>query len=146
MNYKPIARVDFIVVHCAATPEGRDLTVQDIDRMHRQRGFKKVGYHYVIRLDGTVDKGRPDDEPGAHAQGVNSRSLGICYIGGIAADKAMTPKDTRTPAQTAALAALLTHLTAAHPRAEVLGHRDLPNVHKACPSFDVRKWWAAAKS
>lgn len=142
MNFKPIARVDFLVVHCSATREGQDLNADDIDRMHRQRGFKKIGYHYVIKLDGTVEKGRPDNEPGAHTQGYNSRSIGICYIGGVARDAKMTPKDTRTAEQTAALAALLRKLSAAHPAAKVVGHRDIPGVHKACPSFDCPKWWA----
>lgn len=145
MNFKPIARVDFLVVHCSATREGQDLNAADIDRMHRQRGFKKIGYHYVIKLDGTVEKGRADNEPGAHVEGYNSRSLGICYIGGVANDKKMTPKDTRTPAQIEALAKLLKTLTVKYPKAEVLGHRDIPGVRKACPSFDVRPWWAAHK-
>jgi N-acetylmuramoyl-L-alanine amidase len=149
VNYKPIARVDFLVVHCSATREGHEFNAADIDRMHRQRGFKKIGYHYVIKLDGTVEKGRPDSEPGAHVEGYNSRSLGICYIGGLE-DKPYNgkwdhPKDTRTPAQIAALTTLLKRLTAEHPRAEVLGHRDIPGVRKACPCFDVRPWWLTAK-
>ena len=139
MNYRPIARVDYLVVHCSATREGQHFTAKDIDQWHRKQGWRSIGYHYVILLDGTVQKGRPDDQPGAHVQGYNSNSLGIVYIGGVAAD-GKTPKDTRTPAQKAALEKLLRELKAKHPNAVIQGHRDFPRVAKACPSFGVKEW------
>jgi hypothetical protein len=80
MNPRKIER---IVVHTAATPEGRDIGAQEIDRWHRQRGWRMIGYHYVIRLDGTVEEGRDETIPGAHARGYNRTSIGICLIGGM---------------------------------------------------------------
>lgn len=95
--------INLIVVHCTATPEGRDVTVADIDRMHRARGWKKIGYHYVVYRDGSVHEGRPVAEVGAHVYGHNANSIGVVYVGGVSAD-GKTPKDTRTPAQRRALA------------------------------------------
>lgn len=131
-------KVNALVIHCSATPEGRVLTVKDIDRMHRERGWSGVGYHYVIRLDGTVDKGRPEAVPGAHVSGHNFDTIGICYIGGV--DAKMKAKDTRTPAQKAAMRKLVDQLLAKYPGAKVCGHRDFPGVKKDCPSFDVKAW------
>lgn len=129
-----------IVIHCSATPEGRVLTVKDIDRMHRERGFNGVGYHWIIRLDGTVDKGRNEAIPGAHVSGHNFDTIGICYIGGV--DVKMKAKDTRTPAQKAAMRRLVDQLLEKYPKAKVCGHRDFPGVKKDCPSFSVRDWLA----
>lgn len=125
-----------IIVHCAATPDGKDFTVEDIDRWHKQRGFKKIGYHYVIYRDGTYHAGRAESEVGAHCTGHNKNSIGVCYIGGCASD-GKTPKDTRTVAQKTALEALLRTLKAKYPNASIRGHRDYAN--KACPSFDATK-------
>ncbi len=125
-----------IIVHCAATPDGKDFTVEDIDKWHKQRGFKKIGYHYVIYRDGTCHAGRAESEVGAHCTGHNKNSIGICYIGGCASD-GKTPKDTRTVAQKTALEALLRTLKAKYPNASIRGHRDYAN--KACPSFDATK-------
>ena len=93
-------KINLIVVHCTATPEGRDVTVADIDRMHRARGWKKIGYHYVVYRDGSVHEGRPVNEVGAHVYGHNANSIGVVYVGGVAKD-GKTAKDTRTtgPAQ-----------------------------------------------
>ncbi len=123
-----------IIVHCSATAEGKQFTVADIDRWHRERGFRKIGYHYVIYLDGSVHAGRSESETGAHCLEHNARSIGVCYIGGCAAD-GRTPKDTRTPQQKAALAALLRDLRRRYPGAKIHGHRDF--AAKACPSFDA---------
>lgn len=142
--------IDTLVVHCSATPAGLDIGAQEIDRMHRQRGFVKIGYHYVVRLDGEIEVGRALDEVGAHVQGHNSRSIGICLIGGL--DHARKPANTFTPEQFDALAGLLVHLLANFKGARVLGHRDLsPDKDKDgvverhewvkdCPCFDVREW------
>lgn len=141
-------QINLIVVHCSATPEGRDVTAADINRMHIARGFKKIGYHYVVRLDGTVETGRKENEIGAHAKGYNANSIGVCYVGGLASD-GKTPKDTRTPAQKSALKKLLHTLKQRYPDARIVGHRDLsPDTNhngkvdkwewiKACPCFDA---------
>jgi N-acetylmuramoyl-L-alanine amidase len=131
--------INKIIVHCSATAEGKHFTVNDIDSWHRQRGFRCIGYHYVIYLDGSVHEGRPIAEAGAHCLGQNANSIGICYIGGCTAD-GKTPKDTRTEAQKSALIKLLTELRAQYPKAEIRGHRDFAN--KACPSFDATKEYA----
>ena len=131
--------INTIIVHCSATPEAKSFTVADIDRWLRQRGFAQIGYHYVIYLDGSVHKGRPVELVGAHCQGHNAHSIGICYIGGLAKD-GKTPKDTRTPEQKSALENLLKELKAQYPAAKIHGHRDF--AAKACPSFDATKEYA----
>ena len=128
--------INIIIVHCTATPEGRDVTVEEIDAWHRKRGFKSIGYHYVIYLDGSIHKGREDDKIGAHCVGYNSRSLGVCYVGGLAKD-GKTPKDTRTEAQKQSLYKLLKMLKTKYPEARIFGHKDF--AAKACPCFDATK-------
>lgn len=125
--------IEKIIIHCSATPAGRHVTVSDIDGWHRARGFRKIGYHYVIYLDGSVHPGRSESEIGAHCTGHNARSIGVCYIGGC--DGAMHPADTRTPAQKAAMRQLIGTLRRRYPRATIHGHREF--AAKACPSFDV---------
>lgn len=127
-------RIEKIIVHCSATPENKDFTVADIDRWHKARGFRCIGYHYVIYRDGSVHQGRPIQEIGAHCTGQNARSIGVCYIGGVAAD-GKTPKDTRTPAQRIALRELVDSLLKEYPGATVHGHYEFAN--KACPSFKI---------
>lgn len=128
--------IDEIIIHCAATPEGKDYTIEDIDKWHKQRGFKKIGYHYVIYRDGTCHEGRPESEMGAHCIGHNAHSIGICYIGGCTTD-GVTPKDTRTPEQKEALISLLKAMRKKYPKASIRSHRDF--AAKACPSFDATK-------
>ena len=128
--------INEIIVHCSATPEGRDVTVKDIDNWHRARKFRCIGYHYVIYRDGSIHTGRPLEEVGAHCVGHNKHSIGICYIGGMTADM-KKDKDTRTPEQKKALIALLKELKAKYPNASIHGHREYAN--KACPSFDAFK-------
>ena len=127
-------KINAIIVHCAATPEGKNFKAADIDRWHRERKMKCIGYHYVVDLDGTVEPGRPESEIGAQCLGHNQYSIGGCYGGGLAAD-GKTPKDTRTAAQKEALLALLKKLRAKYPKASIHGHRDF--AAKACPSFDA---------
>jgi len=110
------------------------VTVNEITRWHLARGFTTIGYHYVIYLDGSINAGRPESQAGAHTQGHNANSIGICYVGGMDKDN-RKPKDTRTPEQKAALIKLLTDLSAKYPSATIHGHRDFAN--KACPSFDA---------
>ena len=133
--------IKYIIVHCSATPEGKDFTVADIDSWHRiQNRWEMIGYHKVIYRDGSVHDGRPLDKVGAHVKGYNSCSVGVCYIGGITNDGSKAPKDTRTPAQKAGLIAVLKELKAKFPNAKIVGHRDL--AAKACPSFDAKSEYA----
>lgn len=128
-----------IIVHCSATPEGRPHTVQDIRAWHKQRGFKDIGYHYVVYLDGSIHAGRDESVVGAHCKWHNLHSIGVCYIGGVAKDM-KSPKDTRTEAQKKSLLQLLKMLKKKYPQAKIYGHRDF--AAKACPSFDARKEYA----
>lgn len=149
----PIKEVKYLVVHCSATPASRDIGAAEIRTMHRRQGWRDIGYHYVIRRDGRVEKGRPDNEPGAHVQGYNSVSLGICMVGGVKPD--MTAECNFTEAQFASLTKLLAELHTAHPNARVCGHRDLsPDRNgdgkvtpgewvKACPTFDAGHFFAS---
>lgn len=131
--------INEIIVHCSATAAGKDYTVKDIDKWHRERGWQGCGYHYVITLDGTVQVGRKESAVGAHASGHNSHSIGVCYIGGLDPD-GKTPRDTRTRKQKIALTALLCKLRAKYPTASIHGHRDF--AKKACPCFDATKEYA----
>lgn len=124
-----------IIVHCTATREGQAVTVADITRWHKERGFVTIGYHYIIGLNGEVWKGRPEDQVGAHAQGHNSNSIGVCYVGGL--DSAGKPKDTRTELQKQSLLTLINGIKARYPRATVHSHKEFAN--KACPCFDAGK-------
>ena len=128
--------INKIIIHCSATPEGKEFSVDDIRRWHLQRGFADIGYHFVIYLDGSVHVGRPLAKAGAHCKGHNAHSIGVCYIGGVATDS-KTPKDTRTDAQKASLVKLITELRQQFRNASVHGHREFAN--KACPCFDARK-------
>lgn len=123
-----------IIVHCAATPEGKNFTVEDINKWHKERGFDEIGYHYVIYLDGSIHLGRNLDKAGAHCTGHNSKSIGICYIGGVAKD-GKTAKDTRTLEQKKSLLELLKELKAVYPNTKIYGHRDF--AKKDCPSFNA---------
>lgn len=127
-----------IIVHCSATPEGRNYTVEEIDHWHKNRGWSGIGYHYVIYLDGSIHKGRDIEKVGAHCTNHNKNSIGVCYIGGC--DKDMNPKDTRTQEQKDALIEILTRLKKRYPDAKIYGHRDFAN--KACPSFDATTEYA----
>lgn len=133
-------KVTKLIVHCTATPEGRDVSVAEIDAWHRARGFRCIGYHYVVMLDGTVTRGRDESKAGAHCKGQNSCSLGIAYVGGVKAD-GKTPADTRTAAQRRAMIALLRELRRRYPSATIHGHREF--AAKACPCFDARAEYAA---
>ena len=127
-------KINEIIVHCTATPEGKDFKAADIDKWHKQKGWDGIGYHHVVDLDGTVEPGRPESKVGAHCYGHNQNSIGVVYVGGVASN-GKTPKDTRTPQQKAALSKLLTELKHKYPGATIHGHRDF--AAKACPSFDA---------
>lgn len=135
-----------IFIHCTATREGQDVSAATIRQWHMKQGWRDIGYHFVIRLDGTIERGRPEDQVGSHVAGHNTGSIGVVYAGGL--DAAGKAKDTRTPAQLRAMTKLVGDLVKAYPTAEVLGHRDIwpkGQQQKECPCFDVRTWWAGAK-
>ena len=136
--------IERIVIHCTATKAGKDYSVADIRRWHVEgRHFKDIGYHFLIHIDGTIERGRPWDQPGAHAKGYNRTSIGIAYVGGLEGD-------TRTTAQVHALRGIVGALRAMYPMIEVDGHRDLSvdlngdgaisknEWMKLCPQFDMK--------
>lgn len=127
--------INEIIIHCSATPEGKDYTVEQIRQWHKQRGFSDIGYHYVIYRDGSIHSGRPIERIGAHCLKHNAHSIGICYIGGVAKD-GKTSKDTRTNAQKESLIKLIKELKAKYSKVTVHGHREYAN--KACPCFDAK--------
>ena len=133
--FRTMRTITEIIVHCSATREGMDFHASDIDMWHKQKGWKCIGYHYVIDLDGTVETGRPMTQTGAHCRGHNQHSIGICYIGGL--DNHGLPCDTRTEAQKTALLHLIRTLKEQFPQAQVYGHHDF--AAKACPCFDAKK-------
>ena len=153
--------IDAIVVHCSATRAGQDVKASDIDKWHKERGFKWIGYHFVVDLDGTIEAGRPLTMSGAHCNTsglsgrvYNSHSIGVCYVGGL--DKDGNAADTRTPAQKVALHNLIYSLIMQYPIKEVIGHRDAsPDKNgdgqisqnewiKACPCYDVKSEYPLA--
>ena len=137
MKYKPLVP-EVVAIHCAATPPTLDIGAEDIRRWHREKGWFDIGYHFVIRRDGTVENGRDIKRPGAHARGHNHNSVGICLAGGVDADK--KPDNNFTQEQFKSLEDLLMKLVSAYDIHTVIGHRDFPNVKKVCPSFDVTAW------
>ena len=126
--------VTLLIVHCSAVRPGQQSSAPDIDRWHRAKGWKSIGYHFVVRRDGTVETGRNIEEVGAHCRWHNRHSIGICYEGGL--DEAGKPADTRTPEQKQALRQLLEQLHGQFPKALIVGHHDLDPM-KACPCFDA---------
>lgn len=128
-------KVDKIIIHCTATIENKDFNIVDIDRWHRKRGFRCVGYHYLVNLNGIIQRGRDIEEIGAHARGYNRNSIGVCYVGGL--DSNRKPKDTRNEKQKKSLIHLINYLKLIYPDAEIIGHCDVSN--KACPSFNAKE-------
>ena len=132
--------IDKIIIHCSATPEGRDVTVEEIRKWHvEERGWSDIGYHIIISRDGSVHEGRPLERMGSHTRGENKGSIGICYIGGVEAKKMKgkwVSKDTRTIEQKEALLDMLSYFKNLNPNAKVYGHRDFST--KDCPSFDAK--------
>ena len=132
--------VSKIIIHCSATREGDDsIDAEVIDRWHKARGWKGIGYHFVVLIDGTIETGRMINKCGAHTKDYNCSSIGICYIGGVESEKDSKgnypAKDTRTPEQKDSLLELLVVLRKMYPEAKIHGHRDF--AAKACPSFDA---------
>lgn len=146
--FKKRTSTSLIVVHCAATRPTMDIGVREIRQWHVQQGWLDVGYHFVIRRDGTIEEGRPHDVVGSHVKSRNADSVGICLVGGI--DAKGKPEDNFTDHQKAALQALLWRMVSgkdfegSYQDLQVVGHRDLDGG-KACPSFDAKAWWKARK-
>lgn len=132
MNPKAIK---YLTIHCAATPEGRDVKAETISAWDIAK-FGQVSYHFVVELDGSYHRTLRDDQRGAHVGGANTGNIGICYVGGMDA-RNKAPKDTRTEAQRKTLRTLVATYRDRFPGIIVRGHRDWPGVAKACPSFDV---------
>ena len=129
--------ITLIVIHCSAVKPDQQSSAAQIDSWHRQRGFKfGIGYHYVIRRDGTLEMGRPEYMVGAHCKNHNQHSIGVCYEGGLNARG--DPADTRTEAQKRTMRQLINELRERYPKAIVVGHHNL-NPLKACPCFDAIK-------
>ena len=128
-------RIDLIVIHCTASRPDQSISMEQLDKMHKARGWKCCGYHYYMTRDGQLHFGRPEEMVGAHARHYNAHSIGVCYEGGL--DEKGRAADTRTLAQKAALIALLRSLKIDYPDAEIVGHCELEGVHKACPCFPV---------
>lgn len=122
--------IELIVIHCADTPDGKEFHAADIDRWHKERGWSGIGYHFVICVDGSVEAGRGLDYIGAHAQGYNAASIGVCLIG----------KSKFTQAQWSSLAALVDKLLVQYPHTKIVGHYELDTHGKTCPNFDVKAW------
>jgi N-acetylmuramoyl-L-alanine amidase len=144
-NTKDRARTDFIAIHCSATSEKQNFGAADINKWHRAKGWACIGYHYVIKRDGTIEQGRKESQVGAHVADWNAVSLGICMIGGVDADDRTKAEDNFTPEQYASLKDLILELKTRYPKAKIQGHRDFPKVAKACPCFDVATWLKAEK-
>ena len=158
-NQRSLQRITHLIIHCAATPNGKVFTAKDIDNMHAKRGFirnanlaknsplKHIGYHFFIRINGAVESARRLDETGAHCLGYNSNSIGICLCG----------TDRFTLAQWQALKNLVELRLEQFPHLVVLGHRDTsPDKNgngradpqewiKICPGFDVKAWLQGGK-
>jgi N-acetylmuramoyl-L-alanine amidase len=135
--------IKFLTIHCAATPEGRDVSPEQIEAWDKAK-FGKRSYHWIVPLDGAMCRRLQDGDMGAHVGGHNSGNIGVCYVGGM--DKDMKhAKDTRTDAQKRTLLALVRMYRKRYPGIQILGHRDWPDVHKDCPSFDVKSWLASVE-
>jgi N-acetylmuramoyl-L-alanine amidase len=143
--------VEFVVVHCSATPPSRDIGAADIDTMHKARGWKAgIGYHLVIRRDGRIEAGEHLNSRGAHAVGFNDNSISVCLVGGV--DAKNKPEANFTEEQWDSLKTVASLYKKMFPKAKFVGHRDLsPDKDgdgeiepwewlKACPTFDVKKW------
>jgi N-acetylmuramoyl-L-alanine amidase len=133
--------IDHIVIHCAATKAKMDIGADEIRQWHKDKGWNDIGYHYVIRRNGEVEKGRDESIPGAHVAGHNKHTLGICLVGGL--DDEGHPEPNFTDEQMLSLRDLVNQLRLKYALVNeaIVGHRDFPGVSKACPCFDVRKWW-----
>jgi N-acetylmuramoyl-L-alanine amidase len=131
---------NWIAIHCSATRPSQDVGAADIRKWHKAQGWSDVGYHFVIRRNGKIEKGRAVDAVGAHVAGFNASSVGVCMVGGVSQKDFTKAENNFTKEQWASLKKLVADLSARYPKAKVRGHRDFPKVNKACPSFDAIAW------
>lgn len=136
VQFKPRAVTEAIFVHCSATKPSMGIGVREIRQWHKEQGWLDVGYHFIIRRDGTVEVGRPVSVVGSHVQGWNEKSVGVCLVGGI--DDKGKHSANFTPQQMNQLSTLLEDLTGMYPEADIKAHHDV--APKACPSFDLGRW------
>lgn len=142
--YTKRTATDYLVIHCSATrPSQTKVDAAEIRRWHRAKGWVDIGYHYVIKRDGTVEHGRPISVVGAHVQGHNHNTIGICLVGGVSEADIRVPEMNFTQEQMDSLKELLISLKREFEGVQILGHRDFEGVNKACPSFDVKTWLRA---
>lgn len=130
-------KTDTLVIHCAATKATMDIGVEEITKWHIDRGFDTIGYHYVIRRSGAVEKGRAQEAEGAHAIAVNGTSIGICLVGGV--DNDLQWENNFSEAQFRSLKSLIILLKNKYPIEKIIGHYEVESK-KECPSFDVQEW------
>lgn len=136
VQFKPRQSTDAIFVHCSATKASQNVGVREIRQWHKEQGWLDVGYHYIVRRDGTIEAGRDEGAVGSHARGYNSTSIGVCLVGGI--DAKGKPEANFTDAQMKSLRALLGELKGRYPDAAIMAHHDV--APKACPSFNLQHW------
>lgn len=132
---KPLGPIRFLTVHCSGSPARRGDDAHDVMAWDIER-FGQPSYHWIIDESGNKSRCLSDSEKGAHVGGHNTGNIGICYIGGLD-PKTKKPADTRTPLQVKALHEIIAMYETAFPDIVIRGHRDWPNVRKACPCFDV---------
>ena len=122
--------IKLLVVHCSDSEDNQTLTALDLHKMHLNFGWDGIGYHKIINRSGKIENGRPEYWIGAHVQGKNNISLGVCLIG----------RDKFTIKQYISLERVLRKWKQLYPKAKIVGHRDIGNTKKTCPNFDVKTW------
>lgn len=135
-QFKQREETTLLIVHCSATKASMQIGAREIRQWHKEKGWLDIGYHYVIKRDGTIEEGREVGSIGAHCEGKNYTSVGICLVGGVDSD--MKPQANFTDLQMNQLKMLLAGLEAKYPQATIHGHHDF--AAKACPSFAVQRW------
>lgn len=138
--------INAIIVHCAATKPSMDIGVAEIKRWHtdpkpKGRGWSDIGYHYIIRRNGVIERGRPEEETGAHAKGYNANSIGVCLVGGL--NNKGEADSNFTAIQFETLWSLIFRLLKKYPEADLMGHRDVSS--KTCPNFDVAAFYERSR-
>ena len=137
VQFKPRAVTEAIFVHCSATKASMNVGLREIRQWHKEQGWLDVGYHFIIRRDGTIEEGRPVDVVGSHVKDWNSKSVGVCLVGGI--DDKGKFEANFTPVQMQSLRGLLQTLMVQYPEAKLMAHHQV--APKACPSFNLKRWW-----
>lgn len=128
-------RIDHIIVHHSATPRGRDVDAKEIRRWHLEEGYSDIGYHDIIRIDGTIEAGRDRNQSGAHCKGFNAHSIGICIVG--------HGHEGFEDCQFLALKGLLSFYCDRLPNAQIKTHRDFAKT--LCPGMSTAELLARAQ-